>query len=69
MHDGRFSTLDEVLMHYAFGVTNSATIDPLMQKANTGGNQLSVTERQLIKKFLLSLSDESFVTNPDFKKP
>jgi cytochrome c peroxidase len=69
MHDGRFETLDEVLMHYAFGVTNSATIDPLMQKANTGGNQLSVAERQLIKKFLLSLSDESFVTNPDYKKP
>lgn len=69
MHDGRFATLDDVLMHYAFGVTNSPTIDPLMQKANVGGNQLSVEERRLIKKFLLSLSDDSFVTNPDFKKP
>ena len=69
MHDGRFETLDEVLFQYAYNVTISPTIDPLMQKANTGGNQLNVTERQLLKKFLLSLSDESFVTNPDFQKP
>lgn len=69
MHDGRFETLDEVLFQYAYNVTISPTIDALMQKANTGGNQLNVTERQLLKKFLLSLSDESFVTNPDFQKP
>ena len=40
-----------------------------MQYVNMGGNQLNITERQLLKKFLLSLSDESFITNPDFQKP
>ncbi len=69
MHDGRFETLDEVIVHYSFGVQNSATIDPLMQFADLGGVQLSIPERQLLKKFLLSLSDESFINNPDFKKP
>ncbi len=69
MHDGRFATLDEVLMHYSFGLQNSPTIDPLMKNVDQGGAQLSVAERQLLKKFLLSLSDESFVNNPDFQKP
>ncbi|HIP36528.1 MAG TPA: cytochrome-c peroxidase [Crocinitomix sp.] len=69
MHDGRFATLDEVLMHYSFGLQNSPTIDPLMKSVDAGGVQLSVTERNLIKKFLLSLSDDEFVTNPNFSAP
>ncbi|MGV6860701.1 MAG: cytochrome-c peroxidase [Putridiphycobacter sp.] len=69
MHDGRFATLDEVLFHYSFGLQESPTIDPLMKSVADGGVGLSVTERQLIKKFLLSLSDSSFITNPDFQKP
>ena len=41
MHDGRFATLDEVINHYAVGLQNSATVDPLMKNVLSGGNQLN----------------------------
>jgi cytochrome c peroxidase len=69
MHDGRFTTLDEVINHYSFGLVSSPTVDPLMKSLNNGGVQLNFNERQLLKKFLISLSDSSFVTNPNFQKP
>jgi len=45
------------------------TIDPLMKNISTGGVGLTVVEKGLLIKFLESLSDESFITNPDFQKP
>lgn len=69
MHDGRFSTLDEVINHYSFGLQNSATIDPLMKNVGVGGVQLDPTEAYYMKMFLISLSDSSFITNPAFQDP
>lgn len=69
MHDGRFETLDEVINHYSFGVTMSPTIDPLIEYASQGGVGLDVTERDYLKQFLLTLSDEEFINNPDFQDP
>ncbi|MFM8596827.1 MAG: cytochrome-c peroxidase, partial [Flavobacteriales bacterium] len=69
MHDGRFQTLDEVIEHYSSGVHVSPTIDPLIEFANQGGVQLSAQEKYLLKKFLLTLTDNTFVSNPDFKDP
>ena len=67
MHDGRFSTLDEVINHYSEGLQNSSTIDPLMKKIAQGGVQLSIQEKADLKAFLLSLSDPSFINNPTFQ--
>ncbi len=67
MHDGRFATLDEVIEHYSTGVHVSSTIDPLMEFANQGGVQLDAQQKQLLKAFLLTLTDTLFVTNPNFK--
>ncbi|WP_411766271.1 cytochrome-c peroxidase [Winogradskyella sp. A3E31] len=67
MHDGRFSTLDEVINHYSEGLQNSSTIDPLMKKVDQGGVQLSDQDKADLKAFLLSLSDASFINNPDFQ--
>lgn len=67
MHDGRFATLDEVIEHYSTGIVNSGTIDPLIEFAAQGGVQLTPTEKNYLKAFLLTLTDTSFVTNPDFK--
>lgn len=64
MHDGRFATLDEVIDHYSEGLQNSPTIDPLMKKVLEGGVQLSQKDKDDLKAFLLSLSDESFIQNP-----
>jgi cytochrome c peroxidase len=69
MHDGRFATLDEVIEHYSSGIHMSPTIDPLIEFANQGGVQLDAQEKYLLKKFLLTLSDYNFITNPKFKDP
>lgn len=67
MHDGRFSSLDEVINHYSEGLQDSPTIDPLMKKIDEGGVQLTTQEKADLKAFLLSLSDPSFINNPEFQ--
>jgi cytochrome c peroxidase len=69
MHDGRFATLDAVINHYSEGLTNSPSIDPLMKAVNDGGVQLSDADKIDLKAFLLSLSDDEFINNVDFKAP
>ena len=68
MHDGRFATLDEVIDHYSEGLVFSPTIDPLMKAISEGGVQLSEEDKADLKAFLLSLSDDSFINNPDFRQ-
>lgn len=77
MHDGRFTTLDEVIDSYNLGPKISPTVDDIMiVKANYRlenyghwGLELSAQEKSDLKAFLLSLSDTSFVNNPAFRKP
>lgn len=69
MHDGRFSSLEEVIEFYSTGVQSSATIDPLIEHANLGGVQLSSEEKILLKKFLLCLTDLDFIENAAYKNP
>ena len=68
MHDGRFSTLEEVINHYSEGLKPSSTIDPLMKKVSEGGVGLSSKDKSDLKAFLLSLSDFDFINNPDFQE-
>lgn len=67
MHDGRFTTLEAVINHYSEGLQNSTTIDPLMKKVAQGGVQLSEKDKADLKAFLLTLSDEEFISNPSFR--
>ena len=67
MHDGRFTTLDDVITHYSEGLQQSPTIDPLMKKINQGGVLLSPQDKADLKAFLLTLSDDEFIDNIDFK--
>lgn len=69
MHDGRFATLEEVINHYSEGLVYSQTIDPLMKAVSRGGVQLTEPDKADLKAFLLSLSDPSFINNPDFQDP
>lgn len=69
MHDGRFATIDDVINHYAVGLQNSATVDPLMKNVTQGGNQLGPQDRLDLKAFLMTLTDSSFVTNPAYQAP
>ena len=72
MHDGRFNSLDEVLDHYVYNVQASPHLDPSLYQVDSSttsapGVQLSPIEVLKVKKFLLSLNDPSFLTNPDYQ--
>ncbi len=66
MHDGRFQTLEEVIEHYNFGGHNSTTVDPLMKKVGVGLGLSQQNKLDLIN-FLKTLTDTSFINNPDFQ--
>ena len=69
MHDGRFSTLGEVVDFYSHHVTYSETIDPLMKEVQQGGVQLTDDEKFHLISFLKTLTDTTFVNNPDYANP
>jgi len=69
MHNGRFTTLDEVIDFYSEGVKDSETINPLMHHVTDGGVQLTDLEKAQLKAFLNTLTDEKFLNNPDYSKP
>ncbi|MEI6900371.1 MAG: cytochrome c peroxidase, partial [Bacteroidota bacterium] len=69
MHDGRFKTIDEVINFYSSGLKWSPFISPLMHHITTQGVQLTPNEKSNLKAFLLTLTDSSFIKNPDFSRP
>lgn len=69
MHDGRFTTLEEVVAHYSFGVIESETIDPMMEFSHQGGVQLDPEEQAQLVAFLKTLTDWDFINNPKFQPP
>ncbi len=66
MHDGRFATLDDVINHYSENLVNSPTIDSQMLFIADGGTQMTPTEKMQLKAFLLTLTDDDFIVNPNF---
>jgi cytochrome c peroxidase len=70
MHDGRFSTLEEVVEHYDSGMKNSSTVDAaLIYPLNNGGLQLTNEDKKDLVAFLKTLTDEVLLTNPDYSDP
>ncbi|MBN2172651.1 MAG: hypothetical protein JW731_00875 [Bacteroidales bacterium] len=69
MHDGRFTTLEEVVNFYSHNVQWSPTIDPLMKKVEQGGVQLTDEEKEYLVAFLKTLTDTTFINNPDYADP
>ena len=77
MHDGRFTTLEAVLDHYANDQSSSKdsifvspSLDPLLQVAGQKrGIRLSVTDKQAIIAFLKTLNDEQFINDKRFSDP
>lgn len=76
MHDGRFTTLEELLDHYNEHVKRNATIDPLILVGtnNVSSNDeiklgLTNEEKAAIITFLKTLTDETFITNEEHSNP
>ena len=66
MHDGRFESLWEVVEHYNSGIRYTETLDPLLTRGFLG---FSAQEKADMVAFLESLTDSSFISNPDFSSP
>lgn len=63
MHDGRFTNLRQVVDFYIDNVQQSPTLDGFMKKPRNLTNQ----EREDLVAFLKSITDSSFVRNPNFR--
>lgn len=59
MHDGRFTTLEQVLDHYSEGVQRTETLDPNLAKHPDGGLKLTAEEKRCVVAFLRTLTDET----------
>lgn len=57
MHDGRFSSLDEVIDFYSDSLQYSESISPLMHHVLEGGVHLTEQEKVQLKAFLNTLTD------------
>ncbi|MEX0966775.1 MAG: cytochrome c peroxidase [Bacteroidia bacterium] len=69
MHDGRFETLVQVLDFYSEGINNSYNIDSKMGMAHQGGVRLTENEKEKVIAFLKTLTDSTFLINPEFGNP
>ena len=70
MHDGRFTTLEEVVDFYADDVqTASPNLDNHMLPWITGQVVLSAEDRADLVAFLKALTDDNLLTNPAFSDP
>ena len=78
MHDGRFKTLEEVIEHYASqGKSKPPFQDPFVGQVGSlvlGSNPpkyapLSNFQKKSLVRFLQTLTDSTFINNPDIRSP
>ena len=63
MHDGRFKNLQMVLFHYTNGMVQSAALSPQLRRPIV----LTEEDKRDLIAFLKTLTDDSFLHNPDFQ--
>jgi cytochrome c peroxidase len=68
MHDGRFNTIDEVIAHYNHGFFDGPRVDPLIS-ARLSRPALRSGQIDTLKVFLHTLTDSTFLNNPDLSNP
>jgi cytochrome c peroxidase len=66
MHDGRFSSLDQVLTHYASGIQAGAARD---NRLPIGGIAMTAQEKADIVAFMQTLTDNTLNTDARFSNP
>jgi len=71
MHDGRFSTLNEVIEFYNSGVQNHAQLSPLLKGSDGLPRKLNLSDadKQALLKFLNTLTDTSVMADPRWLDP
>lgn len=69
MHDGRFTTLEEVIDHYNSGLQPSSTIDPAIEPSIGTGLLLTDDDKVDLINFLKTLTDQVYLNNPEYFSP
>lgn len=72
MHDGRFTSLEDVVEFYNTGVKQVSNVDPLMTKANRQsglGLGLDEVQKRDLIAFLHTLTDSTMISDPLFEPP
>jgi cytochrome c peroxidase len=58
-----------VINFYSEGLVWSPSVSPLMHKVTQGGAHLNAQQKADLKAFLLTLTDHTLITNPDYAEP
>ncbi|MBA4104348.1 MAG: hypothetical protein C0485_01220 [Pirellula sp.] len=70
MHDGRFTSLEQVVEFYSTGIQNNPNLDARLK---VGGQplhlNLTATQKAALVAFLKTLTDQSFLSNELFSDP
>ncbi len=71
MHDGRFTSLEQVVDFYDGGVQPNPDLDPRLRAAGGAPKRLNLTagQKSALIAFLQTLSDSTFFTTPRFANP
>lgn len=68
MHDGRFTSLEEVIAHYNDGIKHSITLDPALEMTMDTGLMLDDADIQDLVNFLNTLTDERYLNNVEYQQ-
>jgi cytochrome c peroxidase len=67
MHDGRFTSLEQVIDFYDHGMKKVSNLDPIMTKpAKVNGLKLSDQEKFQLIEFLKTFTDTTFIADTSF---
>ena len=73
MHDGRFTTLEQVVEFYNSGVVNHPNLSPPLRTPGPGGTarrlNLTVAQKAALVAFLKTLTDPSIATDVKWSDP
>jgi cytochrome c peroxidase len=69
MHDGRFTTLEEVVDHYNDGLKLSTTLDPALEATMAQGLLLSEQDKMDLVNFLKTLTDNTMINKEEYSDP
>jgi len=69
MHDGRFTTIAQVLQHYDQEVKAAPALDKQLKQGARLGIAISLEEKEALTRFLHTLTDSSFIKNSQAISP
>lgn len=69
MHDGRFTTLEQVVDHYDHGIIDAPSLDPALRNTTYTGLRLTDQDKADLVAFLKTLTDETLATDERYSSP